>query len=198
MYGSLPSFVLGFHGCDRSIGLKVLRGEQNLKSSTNPWDWLGTGIYFWEHDPELAMAYARDVASEKQFAKGRISEPFVLGAIIDLKKCLNTPTTGGIKILRKGYAGLVKTCKTAEVELPKNIGENQRYLDSAVAESIHQFNKENEIRPFDTVRGAFPEGGLIYDGAYLTEKNHIQVCVRNSNCIRGYFLPRPIKRYNAI
>ena len=64
MYGSHPSFVLGFHGCDKSVGMKILKGEQNLKASANTWDSLGTGIYFWEHDPDLAMVYAKDVASK--------------------------------------------------------------------------------------------------------------------------------------
>jgi len=27
-------------------------------------------------------------------------------------------------------------------------------------------------------------------GAGFKEKNHIQICVRNRNCIKGYFLPR--------
>jgi len=198
MYGSHPSFVLGFHGCDRSVGMKVLTGQQDLNASTNTWDWLGSGVYFWEHDPDLAMAYAHDVANRKQFAKGSISEPFVLGAVIDLGNCLNTSTSGGIEILRNGHVGLVRTLKVAKAEkqLPRNIGDNQRYLDCAVVEYIHQQNKENNYLEFDTVRGAFQEGDPIYEGAYLTMKNHIQICVRNSACIRGYFLPRPIGKFN--
>jgi len=194
MYGSHPSFVLGFHGCDRSVGLRVLNGEEDLIPSTNAWDWLGWGIYFWEHDPELAMAYAKDVASRKQHAKGKITEPFVIGAVIDLGKCLNTSTSAGIEILRNGHGGLVRTLRVADAlaQLPRNIGENRRFLDCAVLEYVHQQNKENNYPEFDTVRGAFQEGEPIYEGAYLTRKNHIQICVRNPACIRGYFLPRPI------
>jgi hypothetical protein len=194
MHGSHPSFVLGFHGCDRSVGLRVLNGEEDLKPSTNIWDWLGSGIYFWEHDPELAMSYAKDVATRQQFAKGAIKEPFVLGAIIDLGKCLNTSNSKGIEILRNGHSGLVKALEVAGAlnELPRNIGENRRFLDCAVLEYVHQQNKENDCTAFDTVRGAFQEGDPIYEGAYLTAKNHIQICVRNPECIRGYFLPRNV------
>lgn len=89
MYESFPSFVLGFHGCDKTVGEKVISGEKELKFKKNPWDWLGNGIYFWEHDPLLAFEYAKDVADGKQFSKGDIKTPFIIGAIIDLGNCLN-------------------------------------------------------------------------------------------------------------
>ena len=44
--------------------------------------------------------------------------------------------------------------------------------------------------PFDSVRGTFEEGNEMYPGAGFREKTHTQVCVRNLNCIKGYFIPR--------
>ena len=46
MYSVLPSFVLGFHGCDRSVGEDVLADKSRLLPSENSYDWLGSGIYF--------------------------------------------------------------------------------------------------------------------------------------------------------
>jgi hypothetical protein len=40
---------------------------------------------------------------------------------------------------------------------------------------------------FDTVRGMFPEGDALYEGAGFRAKNHIQLCVVNPNSIIGYF-----------
>jgi hypothetical protein len=40
------AFVLGFHGCDKTVGEKVLANRDNLKASENDFDWLGTGVYF--------------------------------------------------------------------------------------------------------------------------------------------------------
>jgi hypothetical protein len=37
MYQQLPSFVLGFHGCDREVGETVLAGGL-LAASTNDYD----------------------------------------------------------------------------------------------------------------------------------------------------------------
>jgi hypothetical protein len=33
-------------------------------------------------------------------------------------------------------------------------------------------------------------GGPVCDGAGILEKSHIQICIRNLNCIKGVFLPR--------
>lgn len=42
-------------------------------------------------------------------------------------------------------------------------------------------------------RGVVVEGKRIYPNAGFHEKSHIQVCVRNLRCIKGYFrvLPDP-------
>lgn len=84
-----PFQVMGFHSCDKSVGIKVLNGEIQLKPSTNPWDWLGDGIYFWEQNPERALQYAIESSQHVQFNKTPIEVPFVIGAIIELGNCLN-------------------------------------------------------------------------------------------------------------
>ena len=78
-----------FHSCDKEVGLKVLNGKAELKPSTNPWDWLGDGIYFWEQNPERALQYAMESSQNVQFNKKPIKTPFVIGAIIELGNCLN-------------------------------------------------------------------------------------------------------------
>ena len=92
LYSRRSNLIIGFHGCDESVVRKVVNGEENLIPSTNDYDWLGNGIYFWEN---------------------------------------------------------------------------------------------NEAR-------AFWEGHSLYPNAGFAEKNHIQICVCNPNCIKGYFLPRGI------
>jgi len=47
-----------------------------------------------------------------------------------------------------------------------------------------------------SVRGVFFEGKDIYKNAGFKEKNHIQIAIKNPNCIKGYFIPRELdKRY---
>ena len=88
-YTSYPSYILGFHSCDKEVGLTVLNGKDSLAPSKNKWDWLGHGIYFWEHNPLRALQYAKDVAVGKQKAKAKIKTPFVIGCVINLGHCLN-------------------------------------------------------------------------------------------------------------
>lgn len=64
-----------------------------------------------------------------------------------------------------------------------------RNLDHAVIEFLHESRKIQKLPPFDTVRAAFWEGNDLYPNAGFKEKNHIQICVRNPNCIKGYFRP---------
>ncbi|SEK41780.1 hypothetical protein SAMN05421740_101809 [Parapedobacter koreensis] len=50
-------------------------------------------------------------------------------------------------------------------------------------------------KEFDSVRGVFWEGNPLYPTAGFREKDHIQICIRNIDCIKGYFLP--LSRINS-
>ena len=64
-----------------------------------------------------------------------------------------------------------------------------RELDCAVIERIHQYNRENNVRAYDSVRGVFIEGNPVYEDSGIMEKTHTQLCIINPNCIKGYFMP---------
>jgi hypothetical protein len=75
-----------------------------------------------------------------------------------------------------------------------------RELDCAVIEYMHQKITEeiesdlvakgySELKHFDTTRGIFTEGGPAFEGAGIQTKNHIQICIRNLNCIKGFLFP---------
>ena len=113
-----PFTVIGFHSCDREVGLTVLNGQDELKPSNNPWDWLGEGIYFWEQNPGRALEYALESSQQKQFNRVPISTPFVLGANIELGNCLNLVESKSIEILRAAYEGLQKAVTEAGKIMP--------------------------------------------------------------------------------
>ena len=111
--------------------------------------------------------------------------------------------TNSLETLKQAYDSLLEICAKANVEVPqnKNVGNNtdllKRNLDCAVIEMVHGLNKENSKKQFDSVRGLFIEGKELYPNAGFNEKNHIQICVRNPNCIKGYFCPlKPICEYS--
>ena len=67
-----------------------------------------------------------------------------------------------------------------------------RRLDCAVIESLHMYRKNSNQPAYDSVRGVFTEAQPIYSNSGFLEKSHIQLCVRNPNCIKGFFEPRAI------
>jgi hypothetical protein len=77
-------------------------------------------------------------------------------------------------------------------EVAKNRGGKdilQRFLDCAVFESLHVVFASDGQDPFDSVRCAFEEGEPSFSGSAIRDKTHVQICIRNLDCIKGYFLP---------
>ena len=190
MYTSRTGLVLGFHGTDQSIVTSVLNGERDLKASENSYDWLGNGIYFWDNSPSRALEWAETLSKRP---KSKIKKPAVIGAIIDLGYCLDLLDYQNISLLIEGYSILQTTFNTSKSNFPLNRGNSEdllhRELGCAVIETLHQSIQNRTAKSFDSVRGVFWEGKNIYDTAGFREKNHIQICVRNRDCIKGYFLP---------
>ncbi len=184
--GHAGGYVLGFHGCDRKTAEKVLAGKQDLITSTNNYDWLGHGIYFWEGNEERAKRWAQE---RSKMAKSKIKEPYAIGAIIDLGHCFSLLQTDHLEMLEKAYDALKKVTEGAGQKLPKNSGGKDKFLrrlDCAVIQMLHN---EHRGTAFDTVRGLFQEGEEVYPKGSFRKGNHIQICVRNRESIKGYFRP---------
>lgn len=200
MYSKRAGLVLGFHGCDISVRDSVVSKKGIiLKPSDNEYDWLGSGVYFWENNLKRALEFANFLKENQHHnSKQKITEPSVIGAVIDLGYCLDLLDSEYLDVLKQGYNLLRKTKEQFGLPIPKNIalqGNNdllKRNLDCAVIETIHQFNKETKKQEFDSVRGVFFEGMDLYENAGFKEKNHIQIAIRNPNCIKGFFIPREL------
>jgi hypothetical protein len=196
LYKRSTSFVLGFHGCDRSVGEAVLNGKEHLVPSANDYDWLGEGVYFWEGNPARAFDFATQAAgTAKRTTKGRIQDPFVVGAIIDLGICFSLQDSACLAELPVAYEFLKSMCEATGVAMPQNQGAEKvvRYLDCAVIKTMHQLRRlaTPPLVDYDTVRCAFTEGQPLYDGGCFSEKAHVQIAVRNpEKCILGYFRPQ--------
>ena len=196
MYSTRSGLVLGFHGCDEAVVKKVLTGEEFLKTSVNNYDWLGTGTYFWENSPSRAMEFAMHLQKYPNRSKGIILKPAVIGAVIDLGFCLDLLDFDNLQLLKTSYKALLSTSNISNFPENKSIGGIGdlllRELDCAVIETLHTLRKDSRQQPFDSIRGVFSEGEELYPNAGFREKDHIQICVRNPNCIKGFFLPRKL------
>lgn len=195
MYAS--AFVLGFHGCDESVGERILAGRDHLTPDPKEYDWLGHGIYFWENSPERAKQWAEFLAKHSPKGRPRISKPFVIGAIIDLGKCLDLTEASSLAFVSSSYEDMKAAFSTIGLPLPQNEpgakGDKdllKRKLDCAVINHAHTLRDgDATLKPFDSVRGAFSEGTPLFPGAKIMAQTHIQLCVRQASSIRGYFRP---------
>mgnify|MGYP000050327346 CR=1 FL=1 len=194
MYSRLPNLVIGFHGCNEEVFNAVVRQGETIEWSKNDYDWLGHGIYFWEQNYERARLWAKEHS-----CCNKKLQPAVIGAVIDLGNCLNLMDSRYIEMLAEEYNLLVDDLRLAGAPLPQNRGGKDwrlRKLDCAVVEHLHARLTEMEesqndarIEQFDSARGLFSEGPEIYPKAGFKLETHVQICIRNPNCIKGFFAP---------
>lgn len=116
----------------------MILGGSYFEASTETYDWLGSGIYFWENDPVRAYQWA--AGSHRAQAN-----PSVVGVVIDLGRCLDLTTQEGKEAVRAAYEGLRKLHAIAEQPLPKNTfgpDKVKRHLDCAVINHLHRARRQ--------------------------------------------------------
>jgi len=188
--------VVGYHGCDAAVAEKVLAGEAQLKPSTNSYDWIGAGIYFWEHGPQRAYEWAIELA---RFSGAKVKSPAVIGAKIDLGNCLDLLDTANTRILRRRYREFLRFVRESGIGMPQNRdaagsrrGEKVlRFRDCAVIDYAINAVAETEGTKYQSVRGVFLEGEPAFPGSKISLKSHIQIAVRDPACISELFRPEP-------
>jgi len=73
VYEYQPSFILGFHGCNKAVGEEILSDPKlHLKPSEKSYDWLGSGIYFWEGSVARAWEWAYAKQAYSKLTNGRV------------------------------------------------------------------------------------------------------------------------------
>lgn len=204
MYDVRPNTIIGFHGCDLSVRNKLISDPDTIELSNKPYDWLGNGFYFWENNYTRAQQWA-----DEKVAKGEITTASVVGAVLQLENCCDFLDSKFTGLIEAYFPAMKEEYVAADKTLPVNIDAKDdlhkdalvRLLDCATIEYMHKVITEkyfNDLRNqgyssskvFDSVRGAFSEGGPAFPGAGIHKKSHIQICIRNLNCIKGFFVPR--------
>lgn len=185
--------VFGFHGCDRRVADAVLTGKMKLSASENTYDWLGTGIYFWEHGPRRALEWAEQQAKRKG---SKIKHPAVLGAVIQLSNCFDLLDVQFTGVLSETAAELERAIQLQGGSLPTNQSVGFRDYDWLRRDRdcfvLNHTIPAVEARwrcEFSSVRGVFQEGEHAFSGAGIKLKSHIQIAIRNPRAIVGYFKP---------
>lgn len=186
MHSLSTAFVLGYHGCSKTAAERLLSGEPFLLSE-NIYDWLGTGIYFWESNPRRGIEFFREAQLRKD---GDPDDVALVGAVIDLGFCLDLSSSRGVEATANAYRDLKAIFKASGKAMPKNrLGADKllRELDCAVINYLHASRFEADLPAFDSVRGIFQEGTKAYPNSGFKARTHIQIAVCNPAKIRGVF-----------
>jgi len=176
--------VVGYHGCRQDFAEALLLGKTPIdewQKSQNAYDWLGEGIYFWEHSPHRALRWASE-----RF----VDQAAVLGALIQLGSCFYLLDEANTSLLTASYPEFTEYFAAAGEPLPVNKGTEKklRELDCAVINNCLGRLALQGLS-FDTVRGAFLEGPPVFPGTTISTETHIQIAIRNVDCIVGVFRP---------
>jgi len=207
IYHSRPNLIIGFRGCDLKVRNELVNKPDTIKISEKSFDWLGHGFYVWENNFDRALSWANQKKKRKDTPKDFHTSVF--GVLYQLDYCLDFTDSHFINLLPVYYILFKADMQNAGSPLPTNndiiadVHKDRvlRELDCAVIEYMHNKIDEaqkadvqdkgySDIRRFDTVRGIFTEGGPAFEGAGIQAKNHIQICIKNLNCIKGFFIPR--------
>ncbi len=184
--------IIGYHGCDARIRDAVIQHGASLVPSKNDYDWLGYGIYFWEHGPDRAWQWA-----ELQCQRGLIRQPAAVGAVLHLGRCFDLLDSFHTNALAESFPEFHARIRKGHKRMPKNeplhpddADNVLRYLDCAVINwTIKRINLENPDSKIQSVRGVFQEGEDVFAGSAIRRWSHVQVAVLDPACIVGYFLP---------
>ncbi len=122
--------VIAYHGCDAAVADRVLSGDP-FRPSENDYDWLGSGIYFWEFGFDRALRFAA-----WQNKRGKTKRVAVVGAVLQLGKCFDLMDTRFTDELPIAFEMLTTAHEQTGQPLPRNEGmtpdKRLRHLDCAV------------------------------------------------------------------
>ena len=105
--------------------------------------------------------------------------------------CLDLADPESAATVRLAHDDYLLWCRDAGITPPRNKGPESkaRFLDCAVMNHLHSLRESDGEAPYDTVRGFFNEVQPVYPTAGLRTLDHVQICIRNTRCITGFFRP---------
>lgn len=188
-YADYHRTVIGYHGTRRSVALGAVQGIEPLDPSRNPGDWLGHGIYFWEYAPQQAWLWAEALRKKNRWTE----ETAVVACMIRLGNCFDLLDPANAGTLRDFHREYVRLATETEEPIAANVRADKR-LNCAVFELAYAALR-GQGQMIDTCRAVFVPTGRerLWGGSGINPRAHIQVVVRNPDCILGTWLVKPIE-----
>ena len=176
---SQPLRVYGYHGTDKRSALKII--ERGFDFSTNDYDWLGTGVYFFQDAPMRAAAWA---------SQRYPNSPAVIRSELVLENCIDLLDIAWNPIIREAYEIFVREYERANIPLPRQNPQRSKAhrLDCAFFNYIVEKVLASQNMVIGSIRAVFNEGDRIYPSSALSDRAHIQIVIRDLSSIQKSYL----------
>ncbi|AFY94538.1 hypothetical protein [Chamaesiphon minutus] len=170
--------VYGYHGTSQTKAASILKN--GFLSSDNDYDWLGTGIYFFQDAPMRAKKWATEMHPD---------EPAVICSLIELDNCIDLFDIMWFPILKNVYNLFDEEYRSTNRPFPKqNPSRSKAHrLDCAFFNYASQFlSRQGQI--VTSIRAVFVEGECIFPDSAIFDLAHVQIAVRNPAVIKESYL----------
>lgn len=172
--------VYGFHGTSRERAIQIKR--HGFRASSNDYDWLGDGIYFWQDAPRRAREWAEQRHGDAAA---------VVGARLTLsRECMDLLDIDWWEQLEQAHALLLAEATRTKTPVPQQSSTSLAHrLDRAVINYSTRLAKSKGLR-IPAVRAAFTEGSPVYPQSAIYNRSHVQICVIEHGIMSDIFIVR--------
>jgi hypothetical protein len=176
-----PVNVHGYHGTLMSKVDSILKN--GFQFSQNPWDWLGSGIYFWQDAPIRAREWAKDWS-----ARNGDGEIAVIHAELVLEDCIDMLDVEWNDSLAEMTVEFQEAMQSEpEYAGLKNYREGphrgRHELDAAFFNYTVAAFAQRDLK-VAAIRAAITEGKSLLPDSPLAFKSHVQICILDPALIR--------------
>ena len=146
----MGQILIAYHGCDATVRDSLVARRKNPLPSSNPYDWLYDGMYFFEGDSAraLKLATASSTRPQHKLTRNPIATPAVVGAIIEIDRLFDLTTQSGIENFSLAAEIMVKAYEVDGEDPPKNKpsfeGDTEnlhRAFDREVCKMVHALRR---------------------------------------------------------
>ncbi len=161
-----PLIVNGYHGTKASNVDDIL--ANGFQISRNSYDWLGSGIYFWQDAPQRAREWVEQSLIRQGAATDR---PVVIKARLKLPNCIDLLDVGWRDLIAEASGSFLVSTehRVRPGVLLQNSASGRRELDNAFFNYLVRWLKLQKFE-VGAIRAAVAEGEPILPGSPIRFK----------------------------
>lgn len=166
--------IYGYHGTSAEAAAAILQDGFNI--SSNEYDWLGKGVYFWQDAPLRAWTWANQNYHDN---------PAVIRSSIRLENCMDLLDIKWFPFIRRVYNSFVAEYESTNQTLPQQNPERSKAhrLDCAFFDYTVEKVLQPEGQIVKAIRSVFVEGDRIFPNSAVFDLAHVQIAIRDTALI---------------